>query len=411
MSEYVDRLEKVFEDPMAALRRSFGIPDPVPGARGNRSGQGGTKGRTVRRSTPNQPIEAGDTTGYGKAVRGGFQISPITAQFHKASRESDAYVADQLSDASKPYYKLFGGGSGGSETRTNENDIDQKGKALSGSQLLKVLPNMDANRFLTGNSLETQASPPVPFTEANPDIPSSSTKPTNTPQVDFNKGVPFTLANDNPISSRSMTDDGRYIPLFQNNQAKTEEPTAEAPKPSRQRGSARQQEFAARPGNQSVGGDEPSTADLVSPMYANPARNAARRAFLDAPRGSGPMGTVGAAREAVGVNKAGTIAQIDGQMYSITPDQAFALTQGAGGTREGLDAIRNAATLIEDPNTTFPEANPDVPTIAAESTVKPVLTDEQIVPITTPDDELTGLANKPSTAALNFKNQFIAGMK
>ena len=245
--------------------------------------------------------------------------------------------------------------------RVNQNNIVQKGRDLSsstlGRQMLLEVPELDANRFIQ----PSEGATPAPGAGLNLNMPGVSAE-------SFYKQppVPFQIADEagpkfamemSPESLKASenafsTDMTKYTPLLTNIQET--EAKKEEPKPSRQRGSARQQEFAARPGNQPFGGEEPATADLVSPMYANAARNAARNAVLDVRPGEGPMGTIRRRNAAVGLNAAGNIAKIDGVDYNVSPEQAWALTGGAGNTREGLDAIKNAATPYVAPGTQSP---------------------------------------------------------
>ena len=304
-------------------------------------------------------LQPSKRTSKAKAEKGEYRpgqtrdvpISLLQSRQNQAIRQHNSNV--------KPDQRLIpkeddGGGSGGSEIRENKNGIKQKGRDLSGRQLLLEVPELDAARFIQ----PSEGATPAPGAGLNLNMPGVSAEsfykqPPVPFQVSDEAGPKFAMEM-NPESLKASenafsTDMTKYTPLLSNVQET--EAKKEEPKPSRQRGSARQQEFAARPGNQPLGGEEPATADLVSPMYANAARNAARSGFLDAPISEGPMGRIRRRNAAVGLNAAGNIAKIDGKIYNVTKDQAYALTGGAGNTREGLDAIKNAATLYEAPGT------------------------------------------------------------
>ena len=116
-----------------------------------------------------------------------------------------------------------------------------------------------------------------------------------------------------------------------------------SPKPTvaekvRQIRGARQQEFAARPGNRTF--EQPD--ETPAPSGPNAMRRAARSAFLDAPAGQGVMGVIGARDAAVGISDDGVLVDGELRQWGDGVDQktkrraAYAATGGFN-NREQLD--------------------------------------------------------------------------
>lgn len=266
--------------------------------------------------------------------------------------------------------------------RKNAKGIIQQGRDLSssnlGRQLLLELPESDANRFI-----QSEGSTPAPGAGMNLNMPGISADTATVPFKVPDGAIPSFASELSPevsdavafwkSQSSSPTLPSSYGTDFKPLSINTTETKA---KPK------------SAPNPEQFGGVDPDTASLVSPMYANAARNAARSGFLDAPNSEGPMGTIRRRNAAVGLNAAGNIAKIDGENYNVSPDQAFALTGGAGNTREGLDAIKNAATPYVAPGAAVSNVSERFDTsklnpaelAAVEATAQPIMGVQDLVP-------------------------------
>ena len=293
--------------------------------------------------------------------------------------------------------------------KKNANGIIQKGKDLSssnlGRQMMLELPELDANRFI-----QSEGPTPAPGAGMNLNMPGISADTATVPFKVPDGATPSFASELSPevsdavafwkSQSSSPTLPSSYGTDFKPLSINTSE-TKATPK--------------SAPNPDQFGGVDPDTASLVSPMYANAARNAARSAFLDAPNSEGPMGTIRRRNAAVGLNAAGNIAKIDGANYNVTPDQAFALTGGAGNTREGLDAIKNSATPYVAPGAAVSNVSERFDTsklnpaelAAVEATGQPISVPLEMIP-TNPGFTTNGLT--PENAE-EFRKRFQAALK
>ena len=208
-------------------------------------------------------------------------------------------------------------------TRTNENGIQQKGKDLSsinsGLSAVGVGPLEDMGRFFTEGFI--------------PGVKGQD----NSTNMGFD--------SPNAETGTWSEEEGRIIEPSagsatggkpENVQDGTSAKPTVAEKVRQIRG-ARQQEFAARPGNRTF--EQPDETPAASGPSAM--RQAARRAFLDAPAGSG-YNAIRARDAAVGVSNDGVL--IDGELRQWadgvdeqTKRRAAYAATGGFGTREKLD--------------------------------------------------------------------------
>lgn len=208
-------------------------------------------------------------------------------------------------------------------TRTNRNGIEQKGKDLSsinsGLSQVGVGPLEDMGRFFTEGF--------IPGVRGQD---SSTNMGYNSPNAE---------------TEEWSEEEGKLMPpsagsATGGNPENVQDGTS--PKPTvaekvRQIRGARQQEFAARPGNRTF--EQPDETPAAS--GPNAMRRAARRAFLDAPAGSG-YNAIRARDAAVGISNDGVLLDGELRQWADGVDEqtkrraAYAATGGFG-TREKLD--------------------------------------------------------------------------
>ena len=131
--------------------------------------------------------------------------------------------------------------------------------------------------------------------------------------------------------------------------------------------------------------------------------------------GEGPMAFIRQRNSALGINAAGNIAKIDGQNYNITPEQYQSMVDGAGMTREGLDAIKNTATPfvapgspVSDVSSRFDTSNLNPAGVAAvEATAQPIMGVQNLVP-TNPNFSTKGMTDEN---AEEFMKRFRAALQ
>ena len=221
-------------------------------------------------------------------------------------------------------------------TRTNENGIEQKGKDLSsinsGLSAVGVGPLQDMGRFFDGGAFKVNA---------------PATKETKEQAEEFSvddavaMGMPKSQAES--IKRGEMTETVITPTAAGTVGGNPENPQdGTSPKPTvaekvRQIRGARQQEFAARPGNRTF--EQPDETPESSGPSAM--RLAARSAFLDAPAGSG-YNAIRARDAAVGVSNDGVL--LDGELRQWadgvdekTKRRAAYVASGGFDRREQLD--------------------------------------------------------------------------
>jgi len=243
--------------------------------------------------------------------------------------------------------------------KRNANGIIQKGKDLSssnlGRQMLLELPELDANRFIQSDG------------------------PTPAPGAGLNVNMPGVSADTATVPAKMPDEAG----------------PSEAIEPSPEKGKAS--------GINWMKSRQPAS---VSDVRAN---------AMYSTIGEGPMAFIRQRNSALGINAAGNIAKIDGQDYNINPEQYKAMLDGAGMTREGLDAIKNTATPfvapgspVSDVSSRFDTSNLNPAGVAAvEATAQPIMGVQDLVP-TNPNFSTKGMTDEN---AEEFMKRFRAALQ
>ena len=286
--------------------------------------------------------------------------------------------------------------------KRNANGIIQKGKDLSssnlGRQMLLELPELDANRFI-----QSEGPTPAPGAGMNLNMPGISADTATVPfKVPDEAGPSFAIepspeANDavaywksqdsSPTLPSSYSTDFTPLPIDISESKTTEE------KIQKGKASGINWMKSRQPGS-------------VSEVRAN---------AMYSTIGEGPMAFIRQRNSELGINAGGNIAKIDGQNYNINPEQYKAMLDGAGMTREGLDAIKNAATPYVAPGTATSDVSARFDTsklspaeaAAVEATAQPIMGVQDLVP-TNPDFSTKGMTDEN---AEEFMKRFRAALQ
>ena len=297
-----------------------------------------------------RPVNAPET---GYSLESGGKIKPHSTVEAPITPETDS----ETTPAPTPKTPAPGaGGSESSTTRTNENGIVQKGMTLGGvNNFLAAYPELnvaDGSKFfdLSGAGGKKVGGQDVGYTKGRGE---SLAEGVDYKVPDKAKPGAFQKLPENSFggkNSNSYTVDGASMPLtlgkVSGNPQEGADPQADAADQSRAismkpfRGSARQQEFANRPGNR----PPVSEASAEETPKTDKARSAYSRAFLDS-TAKGPMGVLRDAAAAQGVIRTndGKISIKNGDSYlTYTGDKsAREVAFDLGGGQEGFN--KNAA--------------------------------------------------------------------
>ena len=258
------------------------------------------------------------------------------------------------------------------DTRTNQNDIVQRGMTLGGIKDFNAaygLEVADASKLFNLNSTKS----PDAFKGEDNKISTGKTGYTvpkaaapivgSTPYKGADLKIGTGDSGGYTIPPASVPGTTGHTPEDPQNGVSSQPDEADQSRGismrSGKRG-ARQQEFAGRPGNRAFGGEEPSNSSLVSPMYADKGRNAYRSGILDS-TSKGPMGVLRDAAANAGMIRTndGKISMKKGDGYvTYTGDKsAREVAFDIGGGQKGYD--KHAADFKPVGPSDTPEVKPD----------------------------------------------------